>query len=184
MLGKTHVAGGVLSGILVGACAQMDLPSIALCCAVGGIGGAIVDLDHHNSLASRRSGPVGFVTSHIFQHRGVMHTPVFYLVCNSLLWLLAAMFMPDIPALSVSWGWLILALAAGEFSHLVLDSLNPSGIMWLYPLTKKRLHLMKIRTGSTGDAVCRTICVLASVVMMAVQFRDAIHLEQLVSAVI
>jgi len=43
-----------------------------------------------------------------------------------------------------------LAMFIGYSSHLVLDSLNPTGVKWLIPLKDFKLH-GPIRTGSRGE---------------------------------
>ncbi|HJW96860.1 MAG TPA: metal-dependent hydrolase [archaeon] len=57
-----------------------------------------------------------------FIHRGLLHTPI--ILGIALIAIYLATKRPEICA----------AFGAGFLSHLFLDTLNPTGIMWLYPL--------------------------------------------------
>lgn len=46
---------------------------------------------------------------------------------------------------------------AGYLSHLIYDSANKKGIMWKYPLSKKKYHFMEIVTGEGQEIVFATI---------------------------
>ncbi|MCJ7816471.1 MAG: metal-dependent hydrolase [Candidatus Aenigmarchaeota archaeon] len=58
-----------------------------------------------------------------FVHRGFMHTPIILGIL-----LIAAYFATRKPEICAGFG-------AGFLTHLLLDTFNPTGIMWLYPLT-------------------------------------------------
>lgn len=45
------------------------------------------------------------------------------------------------------------ALLLGYISHLVYDSANREGIMWLHPYSKKRYHYLNIQTQSRGETL-------------------------------
>ena len=47
------------------------------------------------------------------------------------------------------------AICAGMLSHLLLDTLNEKGIMWLWPLSKHSFHVACVRTGSQAEKVLR-----------------------------
>lgn len=57
-----------------------------------------------------------------FVHRGIVHTPAFTLVVVALVYALHR--RETATATAVALG-----------SHLLIDSLSPAGIMWLYPVT-------------------------------------------------
>ena len=57
-----------------------------------------------------------------FVHRGIFHTPIVFAIALIAIYLLTK----DTRITA--------AAAAGMFSHLFLDTLNPTGIMWLYPM--------------------------------------------------
>ena len=45
MTGKTHIAGGAAAGACVGFALHLPINQLLVCCAAGGIGGLIPDLD-------------------------------------------------------------------------------------------------------------------------------------------
>lgn len=57
----------------------------------------------------------------------------------------------------------VIGLVIGYFSHLVLDTFNPTGIKWLYPI-KTRVSLANIRTGSHAEGYVFKICVAVAVI--------------------
>lgn len=58
-----------------------------------------------------------------FIHRGILHTPIILGIILIILY-----FATKKPEICAGFG-------AGFLSHLFLDTLNPTGIMWLYPIT-------------------------------------------------
>ena len=73
------------------------------------IGGVIVDMD----MVLQYGFP--------FMHRGIVHTPLIMIVSMMVLYIFTK---NQDQAFSFGLGYL---------SHLFLDTLNPTGIMWLYP---------------------------------------------------
>ena len=153
MTAKTHILGGILAGELVciaGISTAVSAPALL----AGAVAGSLLpDIDHRGSKISR-SGAAGRVASlavsAVTTHRGVIHTPAFILALGAVLG--AASFFADWtlgPAL-------LLGLMVGMLSHLVLDTLNPSGIMWFWPISRKRFHLASIRTNSLFEWVTAT----------------------------
>jgi len=57
-----------------------------------------------------------------FVHRGLLHTPIILAVL-----LIAIYFATRRPDICAGFG-------AGFLSHLLIDTFNPTGIMWLYPI--------------------------------------------------
>lgn len=156
MQGKTHALGGLLLAEAV--LMVLKRPEFgngeSIFLIAGAVGGLLPDIDHPyskisktNAMTQMISAGVGAVT----KHRGFTHTVLF------------AAIMALIPAALFFWKGLIycdmfaLGLFVGMISHLMLDSLNPTGIMWLYPFKKKKYHIMKIKTGSSREDVFRYI---------------------------
>ena len=81
------------------------------------IGGVLPDLDYVMDY--------GFPLS----HRGFVHTLAFMSLCMVLLYLLSKK-----KSLALGFG-------TGFLSHIFLDSLNPTGIAWLYPLSPTMFSL-------------------------------------------
>ncbi|MDR2518778.1 MAG: metal-dependent hydrolase [Spirochaetaceae bacterium] len=48
----------------------------------------------------------------------------------------------------------------GWFSHLAADTFNQKGVPWLYPLSKKHFHISKFVTGTAGEGLFRTFCIV------------------------
>lgn len=145
MTGKTHILGGALAGELAALAVGNTSPTVAAVLIGGSIAGSLLpDIDHVNSKVSRSSivaQATSYAVSGVTRHRGFIHTPVFILSSVVLLSGASVFGLPH--------GWLLtLALALGMLSHLILDTLNPTGIMWLWPLKKKRWHLLSIKTNS------------------------------------
>ena len=95
------------------------------------------------------------------KHRGFTHTcacllivaaPLIYMIHSQPIFIGA-----DI-AVSAQIGFVL-----GWFSHMVIDTFNPLGTPWLWPLAKKHFSIMRINTGTMGE---RVFCI-ASVLLFA-----------------
>lgn len=80
-----------------------------------------------------------------FVHRGLTHTPLFAVVLVGAAYLLAGRRAAA-------------AVGLGVTSHLVVDSLTASGIMWLYPLSD---HSFGLAAGVHGPAPTLALWALA-----------------------
>jgi len=78
----------------------------------------------------------------LVKHRGIMHT----LVAPLLLYLGFRM-------ITNNTRFILLAMAAGYLSHLILDCLTKHGCPILWPITRKNIALLSIRTGSIAEYV-------------------------------
>lgn len=79
----------------------------------------------------------------------------------------------DIPAFPVDKDHIYIytaALFAGCIAHLIYDTFNPQGIMWLHPLTGKRFHLMNIQTGSAAEGIFGFVMALLAVAILSELF--------------
>lgn len=102
------------------------------------IASALPDIDSHKSKIGRNIKPVSFLINLFFRHRGIFHSP-FVLILISML-------------IAIINHEIAIAFFIGYLSHLVLDSLTPSGIMLFYPFSKKRTKGF-IRTGSLWENI-------------------------------
>ncbi len=150
MIGKTHMAGGLLSGL---ACCHtinlgllpfvssepLTVSEIALFTGIAIFGSLVPDIDTRTSKMGRKAGAVSSIISVSFGHRTLFHSPLFVL----LVCLLGIMFIPQQKVY-------IAALVVGMLSHLLLDMLNRKGIPLLWPLPKK-YHIASVQTGSITD---------------------------------
>ncbi len=61
---------------------------------------------------------------------------------------------------------IITGMFIGEVSHLVLDSLNKVGIMWLWPISKKRFNILSVRSGGIADKITQIVCMIVVFMMI------------------
>ena len=177
MTATTHILGGMLAGELLCMAGGVPMQSAPML-LIGAVAGALLpDIDHRGSKVSRSSAAnrlMSFAVSALTTHRGVIHTPVFIMAFIAALGV--ALRFVDIPESRV----LLAGLAVGMLSHLALDTLNPSGIMWLWPLTRKRLHLASIRTNSLSEWVTASALLALDVQLAASRFPQLLgELERL-----
>jgi len=150
MLGKTHFAGGMAAGAGVGLVFNFPMEHFLICCVAGGIGGLLPDIDSSTSTVTSHTGVAGSVISRLFYNRGILHTPFIYAVINGILWyVLFQGTMYSNMGVAVLGG-----LFAGEISHLLLDSLNHIGIMWLWPYPK-RFSVLHVSSHGLANTVLR-----------------------------
>lgn len=149
---RTHVVGGLLLSAAVATAASLPIGQLVAAGTVGSVASLLPDLDMPNSKASRSgfNRLIAYPLNKLFGHRSFIHSPVLWLCLTGVLVLLGAPI------------WLWAGFLAGTLSHLLLDSLNPGGIPWLWPW-KKKFHLLGIKTNSTGE-----ILVLAALIMLCI----------------
>ena len=174
MTGKTHLAAGILIGEAFRLYAgTRDLPLIAGMIILSGVGSLMPDIDLPNSTISKRNKAtraVSSVTSRVFTHRGFTHTLPFLLITASLIfWILSKIkFQPYLLTSSYIVGFL---------SHLLLDSLNEKGVMWLWPLSDCRIYLAKIRTGSKKEKRFRILINVVATCILGVMVYSFMPVE-------
>ena len=157
MMGKTHAAGGAATGAALGMAMNLPFEHLLLCSMMGCIGGLIPDIDQQNSIIAKKTGAIGAIISRIFTHRGILHTPVFYILANLILLICVNACLPK--ALEMT-KICVIGLFGGEISHLLLDSLNHAGIMWLFPLHNKHFHILNAKADGMIDSAIRTVCAI------------------------
>lgn len=166
MLSTTHMLGGAAAAmgcmLMVSPDIQLAPVALAASAGIGVVGGLLPDIDHPKSKISNTLRPVNTLISLFFSHRGFFHTPILYLC-------LAILFAWKRP-MSEHISLLMCCLFAGILSHLFLDLLNPGGIPLLFPVSSKRFHLAKIRTGGTGEIVVRVLLVILIIVLIMRSF--------------
>lgn len=157
MRGKTHLIGGLTAGIAASSALGLTLGQTIIMTAASGLGGLIPDIDHENSIITQKTGIAGWAISRRFEHRGVLHTPAAYIIINTILSMLFK---------SINATLFISGMVIGELSHLALDSFNKIGIMWLYPISKKRFHILSVRSGGIADNITNAVCILIMFVLI------------------
>lgn len=131
--GYTHIAVTVTLYLLLFPFNLINITLVA-------IASILPDIDTPYSLLGRFN-----LFSCVTHHRGFCHTIQFILVVLALTWITP---IPYIPILF------------GLFAHLILDTLNPKGIMWLYPFSHKHYSLKVCKTGSPEEIMIFGICLL------------------------
>jgi inner membrane protein len=91
-----------------------------------------------------------------FIHRGLFHTPIVMAII--LIGLYLATRRKDIT----------MAFGIGFLGHLFLDTLNPTGIMWLYPLPA----FLSLNLASYSDPLANAAVLLLSFALVAVARRE------------
>lgn len=163
MTGRTHLSAGIFTGELV----VLSTPNISITAAMftiftAAIGSLLPDIDHPSSMLSTSNGAAKALSSSVTavtKHRGFTHTiPFMLLVAIGFGYLLTG----KIPYSSL----LVFALSAGMLSHLVLDTLNEKGIMWLWPVVRTPIHIASIRTGSKQETFFRMVLNFSATITM------------------
>jgi inner membrane protein len=133
MMFKTHLMVGILAGLL--AIKVLTPHNQILFIVLVMFASLLPDIDHPDSKIGSKVKIVGF----LFEHRGFFHS----LIATILFSVLAYSFLGMIG---------LQAVAIGYLSHLFADSLTREGIMFLYPLTKRRMNGI-FKTGSIAEYV-------------------------------
>lgn len=145
MTWNTHVLGGVIAGTAGAIALKTPIPMSVV--AIAAVSAVIPDIDIPGSKITKIRGlkwisrPLSILINKLGGHRGVFHTPILYVVLSILLMLL------HVPMFLVQ-GFLL-----GTLSHILLDALNPAGVPLFWPLSKKRVHIGNIKTGSFGESI-------------------------------
>ena len=127
----THIAFGFLCAFLI----QKGSLDGALAIFYAGVflGIIVPDIDNASSFIGRKVRPLSWILQFTVGHRGIFHSLLFGLITAYLLISLDR---------SGALGFLI-----GYFSHLLLDSATPAGIMWLFPVSVRKVR-GPVKTGS------------------------------------
>ncbi len=133
MLGATHA----LAGALV---ATMVAPDQGVAAAMlGAVAGLIPDIDEPHSTLGSKIPLLSVVFKLVLGHRGLTHTTAFSVVVGGLGWVAG-------PFSGLAAARCALIAVLGSLSHVILDSLTPSGTQALWPLPARWAG--PIRTGS------------------------------------
>ncbi len=101
------------------------------------LGSLLPDIDHPQSWAGRKMRAVSVPLSLLVGHRGITHSAVAVVAGLALL-------------LVMGMGWMAAPVVVGYLSHLLADSLTPSGVPLLWP-SRRRFTLNLCQTGSVTE---------------------------------
>ena len=165
MTGKTHMLIGTCTGIITALTIGTDNAAI-FCGTIAStvIGSLIPDIDNPKSTFGSKTFFTSNIINKMFGHRGITHAPIILLIFSvGLLFVLNSFHMESyIPIL---YGYTI-----GYISHLLLDALTKAGIPLFYPISKKRFHLLNIKSGGIAERliVVGIILLLITVIFFAI----------------
>lgn len=164
----THALGGLALTTATCVFAPSFLGPVSPAVLTAGLFGSILpDIDHPKAKISNYTlltKAVSKTVSATAGHRGPCHSLLFVALVSFLLSRFAVPYIPFFTEECVKW------LAVGMVSHLLLDMLNPTGINLFWPLTKRKRHLLRIKTGSTGERVIAGLLFCIDTVLLALLF--------------
>lgn len=163
---KAHTIGGMLSGVATMTVMEygMTQPEGIVLLAGAAIGGLLPDIDHRGSYLGSRAKLASFVVGKTLGHRGATHSP---LVMGVILGALYVAFGAKVMILPP----LLLGLAAGILSHILLDSLTIGGVPLLYPIKKKKFSFLPLRTGGAGEDAVTFLMAGFAIFLLAKQMK-------------
>ena len=144
MLGKQHLAFGICSGIAFTSalsCVTEITPQGAACFVFTmGIGAIFPDIDHPDSIVSKKAPFVSKIVTRFVKHRTITHDILVYAVILVLMLVFKAPFV-------------LFGFPVGCISHLFLDGFTVNGLPIAYLFNKeKKLYFLpkKMRPKSSG----------------------------------
>ena len=182
MTGRTHFVAGLLAGEIVVICTHTaEISGIVDIMSIAALAALFPDIDHPYSKISKKNilmKNVSKATTSLFKHRGFTHTVFFAVIFAALTGFIYSL----IPFHLYSPVNMSAAALCGMFSHLILDSLNPTGIMWLWPETTEHYSWAKIRTGKKGDTAVRIMLSLVTTAGIVFLAYKQIHPDEIIGA--
>lgn len=156
MNGYTHKIGGTCAGITAVTMYLQEPISpekiaVSACIILGATFGSLVpDIDHKNSTISKKHKIISWIFTHLFEHRGFTHAPLIQLLLCACLISLGR----DLSGiLGLCYLGLVVGFTIGTLSHSLLDMMTVGGIPLLYPFTKKKFRIMKLKTAKHSGTV-------------------------------
>lgn len=138
MKGKTHIVIGLTLTVGAGILLEFNLVEYAIAAIYSVSGSLLPDIDHPGSLAGQLCPFLSIPINRKFGHRSITHSLVSLLVFT-------------IVTICIGTLDAAIGLFCGYLGHIIADMLTPSGVALFYPLTKKRISIGNIKTGSDGE---------------------------------
>lgn len=145
---KAHSVGGICTGLAF-SIATMPQENQFLYTAVittsALLGSLLPDVDEPNSFIGKKVWLLSKIIKFTTGHRGIFHTIIisfifpliYYLTKDNELFLKYSWF----PYLNT-----IIGLTIGYLSHLLMDAMTEMGVPLLWPITKRKISIMKLKT--------------------------------------
>lgn len=154
MLYRTHAAGGFLAGFL--------LTGNLGCGAVAAVSALLPDVESPKSFVGRKLPGVSHAGEMVFGHRQAFHSLLAAAGFLAVAYVISA-------SVHLSYCYAFSGFI-GYVSHLILDTLNPAGIPWLWPL-KFRLRIPLTQTGGIMErAILFPVLVLFGLLLIGREF--------------
>lgn len=151
MLWRTHLLAGVAAGLFL-AGPHAGLQTAAVSAGMSGAAALLPDLDDPHSKVGRCVPLLSRTIKKAVGHRGPLHSLPGAAVVSLPAAFLALRFMHAYVPVPVDP---FLLLPAGFISHLVMDSFNPQGVPWFWPV-KKHFRVPLVHTGGLLEHVLVT----------------------------
>lgn len=139
MLGRTHMAGGAVAGLLAAKALGYTGNTEVAMVGVAALAALLPDIDTPDSIIGHIIAPVSVLLNTVVGHRKLTH--------SLLAAVLAGAAASYIPGSSLPY---VAAVMAGYLSHLLLDFLNPQGVPFFYPYPRRYCLPLTV-TGAVVD---------------------------------
>lgn len=167
MKSSTHIIASGYIGITAALSMNTEPKDTLIILAASALGSIIPDIDKKGSKVSNKNIATG-ITSKIVRtfasHRGFTHTFIGSGIISLLLVYIISI-MP-IEANRHIYMLIFMGLFFGMVSHILLDALNPKGVMLLWPLSRRRFNLMSIRTGTASEFIFRIVLLIGLILFV------------------
>lgn len=149
MMGRTHIAFGILIGIIFLPISKIN-PYLFIGITI--IGSLLPDIDCPNSKISKKAQTISKTIHAIFGHRGFFHTIYVAIILSILItWIT-----------NINYA---IPLFIGFSSHLITDGLTKSGVNLLHPFTTFRIQGF-IQTNSITEHIFLAIIIISIIVLL------------------
>ncbi len=114
--------------------------------ASGGLifGSLFPDIDKHNSYLSQKLKPLSMITSKVLKHREFTHSIVGTIILSLIMNIILNGFNLTSEVINI----LFLSFTIGIISHILLDMLTPAGVVLFYPIYRKKVKLISLKTSN------------------------------------
>ena len=170
MKSSTHIIASGYIGVIAALGMNTEPKDTLIILAASAAGSIIPDIDKKGSKVSNKNIATGITSKFVrtfASHRGFTHTFLGSGIISLLLVYLISIL--PIEANKHIYMLIFIGLFFGMVSHILLDALNPKGVMLIWPLSRRRFNLMSIRTGTAGEFIFR-IMLLIGLMLLVITF--------------
>lgn len=170
MKSKTHIIASGYIGIIAALSMNTEPKETMIILAASAAGSIIPDIDKKGSKISNKNIATGITSKFVrtfASHRGFTHT----FIGSGIISLLLVYLISILPIETNRHIYLLIfiGLFFGMISHVLLDALNPKGVMLFWPLSRRRFNFMSIKTGTAGEFMFK-ILLLIGLMFFAISF--------------